>query len=818
MKGDFSRLTFNKDKHYSSVRMQQGRVQLDADWNEQADISTYQRETLAEDKIGAHGAPKDNAGYEISVLNNSLMLGQGRYYVKGILCENPTAVSYEQQTDLPGAKQPAAAEDAGIYVAYLETWHHHQTSVNDQNLQEVAIGGTDTTTRTKIVSPVKLSKLGDLPTEDSPQDYVASLLASVQQLTWHPAGSKRTGNLKARVATGFAGELENQLLRIEVHQAGEAGTATFKWSSNNGILTAAITDGPTVTEGGYSINIIPGEWDFGFIPGQWVEITDDQRLLANQPGIMVKLTEVSDVQLVFSTEDESIQEIGRQSLATVRQWDSEWNTDTQVISSENYVQLGNGVEVGFGEGTYQTGDSWLIPCRALLGNVLWPEDLNGDPIASEAHNTDHQHAPLALLTFDGFAWALEKDLRKLFWSTTEISEEKVSRGGDTMYGALIVQETITGEKDLIVHEKLEVKGAIGVGTSNPEKEIEVVGTVKATAFDAESISIGVANPEKELEVEGTVRATFFEGDGSKLTGLEGWEYEHVIIRGIQGGGYAGSTVTNLIHQTSFATETTSRVPGATMNHAKGYGAGVSGRKHGYFIGSNDWLNAVGGHDQTDKFIHATNVSQYLLGNPFTVNTGSNPYTFSDERAEQSFYGTGTQCNEQIKIDNATDTQVWKRISAWSASNNGGGGFHDEVKGWASSGASSNTLGFYFKTETFYNIPNSHRNGADPSDMNNSLNTRKGFGYKISSNGASYQYMAHKFNFTTETWSRVTDVPKMHSEAAWHGGENKGYSIGGYTPQNGHGYIMDYATNIVVYAGHMNAPIAICSTSINNSAI
>ena len=38
MKGDFSRLTFRPDQHYSRVLQQQGRPQLDADWNEQADI------------------------------------------------------------------------------------------------------------------------------------------------------------------------------------------------------------------------------------------------------------------------------------------------------------------------------------------------------------------------------------------------------------------------------------------------------------------------------------------------------------------------------------------------------------------------------------------------------------------------------------------------------------------------------------------------------------------------------------------------------------------------------------------------------------
>ena len=35
MKGDFSRDTFDENKNYSSVLMQQGRVMLDADWNEQ---------------------------------------------------------------------------------------------------------------------------------------------------------------------------------------------------------------------------------------------------------------------------------------------------------------------------------------------------------------------------------------------------------------------------------------------------------------------------------------------------------------------------------------------------------------------------------------------------------------------------------------------------------------------------------------------------------------------------------------------------------------------------------------------------------------
>jgi hypothetical protein len=41
MKGDFTRFTFDPKKHYSSVRMQQGRIELDSDWNEQAEIQLH---------------------------------------------------------------------------------------------------------------------------------------------------------------------------------------------------------------------------------------------------------------------------------------------------------------------------------------------------------------------------------------------------------------------------------------------------------------------------------------------------------------------------------------------------------------------------------------------------------------------------------------------------------------------------------------------------------------------------------------------------------------------------------------------------------
>ena len=107
MKGDFSRRTFDKTRHYSGVRMQQGRVQLDADWNEQGEILAHRDETEARDVIGRCGGPLHAAAFRaiatakeltpeeqalpenktppVTVGKGDFLLTAGRYYVDGIL-------------------------------------------------------------------------------------------------------------------------------------------------------------------------------------------------------------------------------------------------------------------------------------------------------------------------------------------------------------------------------------------------------------------------------------------------------------------------------------------------------------------------------------------------------------------------------------------------------------------------------------------------------------------------------------------------------------------------------------------------------------
>lgn len=86
MTGDFTRDTFRPTKGYSAVRMQQGRLFTDADWNEEGDIHRRALRTTARSVIGASGFPEDAPGFKIleGATRQTLLIGGGQAYVDGI--------------------------------------------------------------------------------------------------------------------------------------------------------------------------------------------------------------------------------------------------------------------------------------------------------------------------------------------------------------------------------------------------------------------------------------------------------------------------------------------------------------------------------------------------------------------------------------------------------------------------------------------------------------------------------------------------------------------------------------------------------------
>src|SRR5689334_16516199 len=97
LKADLTRSTFDPARHYAKVIMQQGRVQMDADWNEQIDILEGLDRAARADVIGPLGASGDSFLIRVGA-DGGLEVAAGRIYVEGIVVESGR--------DHPLARQP----------------------------------------------------------------------------------------------------------------------------------------------------------------------------------------------------------------------------------------------------------------------------------------------------------------------------------------------------------------------------------------------------------------------------------------------------------------------------------------------------------------------------------------------------------------------------------------------------------------------------------------------------------------------------------------------------------------------------------------
>lgn len=417
MKGDFTRDTFDIKKHYSAVRMQQGRVQLDADWNEQADLVNHRIRSGNADEIGAVGGPIGNAGFQIgpgSPVSGNLTIGAGHYYVDGILCENEASnLTVQTQPDLPWL-QPLSG--AGIYIVYLDVWSRHLTALEDGSIREVALGGPDTATRTKTVWQVKSLAI---PTP-GPNPTCASTFSDWDNLT-----ASATGKLRARSKPSAASDkpcivpaaagyqrLENQLYRVEINKPGDANSATFKWSRDNGSIAAQWLD---QTGNVLKVSSLGRDGVLNFASGQFIEIFDDTNELAGAPGTLVKIIDPSPSGQ-FITIDTAVNRANFPKNPRIRRWDSAPGEIAvkRPLTNDGYIALESGVEVRFEDGAYKTGDYWLIPARTNTGDIEWPAESPGVPAAQPARGIVHRYARLALAQVDASGVKILEDCRTLF--------------------------------------------------------------------------------------------------------------------------------------------------------------------------------------------------------------------------------------------------------------------------------------------------------------------------------------------------------------------------------------------------------------------
>lgn len=483
MKADLSRQTFEPEKRYSGVLMQQGRVLLDSEWNEQQEIHQHRAEAGTEAVIGPSGTPISDSGtatgFEIAARDGTLFVDKGHIYVDGILCVNDREVNYEAEPDAGGQPDPPNPEDLtgwtdgteqGLGLVYLDVWERHITHLDDERLREVALGGPDTTTRKQTVWQVKVRKFDlrndiqedlDLlaryaelrdksnPTGDESEELRKISPRAVEILDGLCERGERaleelreppTGKLTARTRepAGTTGpcqippgggyeRLENQLYRVEVHRKGDRGTARFKWSRDNGSLLTGI-ENVDVARKEITVRDTGRDEFLSFANGQWVEIVDDHTELRGSYRQLLQIDRSVDHARRVITVRQTPPAIDPGLHPKLRRWDQNGAANENGLRLVTQ-ELEDGIEVEFGSGQYRAGDYWLIPARTATGDIGWPrvdpEDPDSDPAALSPHGVRHSFCALAIVATQDDSGSARlsvlRDCRNLFPPLTKLT-------------------------------------------------------------------------------------------------------------------------------------------------------------------------------------------------------------------------------------------------------------------------------------------------------------------------------------------------------------------------------------------------------------
>lgn len=389
MKGDFSRWTFDRAKHYSAVLKQQGRVDLDADWNEQAAIETYQHRIRGQDLIGGSGVPVEEGGFGICFdRHDELTISAGRFYVDGILCESEELTRYAAQPDYPDPS-PLEPEEGRRDLVYLDVWDRHITALEDPDLSCPPLGAADAATRVRPVSQVKIER-GECD------------IAAVEEK------AERTCRLSSG---GTYSGFENELYRVEIHES-DTASPTFKWSRDNGSVACAIAsfDAANPRLVALGADCILSEFNAGAL----VEVLGDQSELLQRPGVLARVVSV-DLAGQTLLLDRDVSAAAEEVHPKVRRWDG-----IGAVVEGSWIALEGGVEICFSPGgTYRAGDYWHIEARTGSGTIT---QLNEAP----PQGIQHHYAALAVIAWERQGDSITpvvEDLRAPFRSLTDMERE-----------------------------------------------------------------------------------------------------------------------------------------------------------------------------------------------------------------------------------------------------------------------------------------------------------------------------------------------------------------------------------------------------------
>lgn len=413
MSGDYSRLRFKPDKHYHAVLRQQGRVDLDADWNEYVDIEDRRWRAKTIDVVGRCGVSAETPdAFKIGISGEELTVGPGRIYVDGYLAENHGATP---------AFDPALEEDYGTApltvalrptvrsLVYLDVWRREVTHIQDPELVEAAVN-VDTTARYQTAWQVRVLALGS-----SSEDVTCSTPLTANE-GWedenYVSGARLTASTVAVVPesdtsclippTGGYRGLENHLYRVEVHSVGEASVGV-KWSRENAHVVARVLE---IKNGRTTLKVdsLGRDEILSFKNAGWVELLRDSDELDRRSGVMcqVEVDAINQALIVAALDSTKFPDgvvDGNDHLRVIR-WDQSGQDVTSagvidLTADKPSVVLEDGIEVTLeGLSEARVSDYWCFAARTADADV---EPFEKAP----PHGIHHHYCKLAIIESDG---------------------------------------------------------------------------------------------------------------------------------------------------------------------------------------------------------------------------------------------------------------------------------------------------------------------------------------------------------------------------------------------------------------------------------
>jgi hypothetical protein len=458
MPGDIERVTFDPRLLFANVELQQGRLLLPADFNEQSAIHHHFLRRLIVDLVGKRW--RAGGGFVVTAEAKPdliLRISAGRFYVDGIMCENNTDCLFTEQPFGPVPDDVAEFDDDAAAV-YLECWERHVNCLQFPSLRDPALGGVDTATRIQIAWQARLLSKGAAARQG--EDLVKAIDARIKALD--PADSEAVQALKdakagvqkavrdfdndVTCATAAAvidtadrarprlaadakdGEenpepcaisrdseyrgRENQLYRVEIHRPGPAGKATFKWSRENASVAFRIVDldpdsKAKVTR--VSLETLGRDRRTGLCAGDWVELVDDHTELLGRANPLLRVTDIDAHRRRVTLE--GLSDVLPDRHAILRRWDQPGDGLADALpvreskDVKDWIGLERGVRIRFAPGGfYRTGDYWLIAARVATGDIEWPADDGGKPLSLEPHGVERHRAVLATVKKEQETW------------------------------------------------------------------------------------------------------------------------------------------------------------------------------------------------------------------------------------------------------------------------------------------------------------------------------------------------------------------------------------------------------------------------------